>query len=71
MVNWLLQVVAVTRFSLQSLPARAGSALTSVFGIAGVVAVLVGVLSIAEGVRVKVQRHTVGAVLPKGTLKTA
>lgn len=54
MVNWLLQVVAVTRFSLQSLPARLGSALTSVFGIAGVVAVLVGVLSIAEGIRVMV-----------------
>jgi len=28
-------------------------------------------VEIAEGVRVKVQRHTVGAVLPKGTLKTA
>ncbi len=54
MLNWLLQVVSVTRFSLQSLPARAGSALTSVLGIAGVVAVLVGVLSIAEGIRVMV-----------------
>lgn len=51
MLNWLLQVVAVTRFSLQSLPRRAGSAATAVFGIAGVVAVLVGVLSIAEGIR--------------------
>lgn len=28
-------------------------------------------LEIADGVRVKVQRHTVGAVLPKGTLKNA
>ena len=28
-------------------------------------------VEIAEGVRVKVQRHTVGAVLPKGTLKNA
>jgi preprotein translocase subunit YajC len=28
-------------------------------------------VEVAEGVRVKVQRHTVGAVLPKGTLKTA
>ena len=54
MLNWLLQVVSVTRFSLQSLPARAGSALTSVLGIAGVVAVLVGVLSIAEGIRLMV-----------------
>ena len=28
-------------------------------------------VEIAEGVRVKVQRHTVTAVLPKGTLKNA
>jgi len=28
-------------------------------------------VEIAEGVRVKVQRHTVGAILPKGTLKNA
>ena len=28
-------------------------------------------VEIADGVRVKVQRHTVGTVLPKGTLKNA
>jgi preprotein translocase subunit YajC len=28
-------------------------------------------VEVAEGVRVKVQRHTVGAILPKGTLKNA
>ena len=28
-------------------------------------------VEIADGVRVKVQRHTVGAVLPKGSLKNA
>jgi preprotein translocase subunit YajC len=28
-------------------------------------------VEIAEGVRVKVQRHTVATVLPKGTLKSA
>ena len=28
-------------------------------------------VEVAEGVRVKVQRHTVGTVLPKGTLKNA
>jgi preprotein translocase subunit YajC len=28
-------------------------------------------VEISDGVRVKVQRHTVGAVLPKGTLKNA
>ncbi len=29
------------------------------------------VVEIAEGVRVKVQRHTVSSVLPKGTIKSA
>ena len=28
-------------------------------------------VELAEGVRVKIQRHTIGAVLPKGTLKNA
>jgi preprotein translocase subunit YajC len=28
-------------------------------------------IEIADGVRVKAQRHTVGSVLPKGTLKSA
>jgi preprotein translocase subunit YajC len=28
-------------------------------------------VEVAEGVRVKVQRHTVSSVLPKGTLKSA
>lgn len=55
MLNWLIQVFAVTRFSLQSLPERKGAALSSVFGIAGVVAVLVGVLSIAQGIRLMVE----------------
>jgi putative ABC transport system permease protein len=55
MINWLIQVFAITRFSLQSLPERLGTALSAVFGIAGVVAVLVGVLSIAQGIRLMVQ----------------
>jgi putative ABC transport system permease protein len=55
MFNWLIQTIAITRFSLQSLPERKGAALTSVFGIAGVVAVFVGVLSIAQGIRLMVQ----------------
>jgi putative ABC transport system permease protein len=38
-------------FNIRTLPARAGSAAAAVFGIAGVVAVLVGVLSIGEGFR--------------------
>jgi putative ABC transport system permease protein len=49
--NWLSQVFVVTRFSLQSVPERKGSAMATTFGIAGVVAVLVGVLSIAYGFR--------------------
>jgi len=49
--NWLSQVVAVTQFGILSLPQRRGSAAAATFGIAGVVAVLVGVLSVAEGFR--------------------
>jgi putative ABC transport system permease protein len=55
MFNWLTQVFAVSKFSLQTLPQRKGAALSAVFGIAGVVAVLVGVLSIAQGIRLMVQ----------------
>jgi putative ABC transport system permease protein len=49
--NWLAQVASVSRFSLQTVPRRKGSSLAAMAGIAGVVAVLVGVLSIAEGFR--------------------
>jgi putative ABC transport system permease protein len=49
--NWLSQIFLVTRFSLLSVPERKGSAMATMFGIAGVVAVLVGVLSIAYGFR--------------------
>ncbi len=55
MLNWLIQVVSVTRFSLQSIPQRRGATLSAIFGIAGVVAVLVAVLSIAQGIQVMVQ----------------
>ena len=48
-LNWLSQIFAVTRFSLLSVPERKGAAIATIFGIAGVVGVLVGVLSIAEG----------------------
>jgi putative ABC transport system permease protein len=50
-INWFAQVVSVTRFGLLSLPQRRGSASAAVIGVAGVVAVLVGVLSIAAGFR--------------------
>jgi putative ABC transport system permease protein len=49
--NWLAQIFAVTSFALKTVPQRAGSSLAAAFGIAGVVTVLVGVLSIAQGFR--------------------
>jgi len=48
--NWISQVVSVTQFSVRSLPQRKGSSAAALIGIAGVVAVMVGVLSIAQGV---------------------
>jgi putative ABC transport system permease protein len=48
-INWFSQIVSITRFGLLSLPQRRGAVAATVFGIAGVVAVLVGVLSIAAG----------------------
>jgi putative ABC transport system permease protein len=50
-INWLSQVIAVTRFSLRTIPERKGSVIAAAVGIAGVAAVFVGVLSIAEGFR--------------------
>jgi putative ABC transport system permease protein len=49
-MNWISQVVAVTGFAVRTVPRRWGSSLAAAFGIAGVVAVLVGVLSIAQGI---------------------
>lgn len=51
MINWFSQIVAVTSFNLRTIPQRMGSAVATAVGIAGVVAVFVGVLSIAEGFR--------------------
>ena len=49
MMHWLNQVWTVTLFSLRTIPERRGAALAAAAGIAGVVTVLVGVLSIAAG----------------------
>ncbi len=49
--NWLTQIASVTQFGVRSMPQRKGAAVAAVFGIAGVVAVLIGVLSIAQGFR--------------------
>jgi len=49
-LNWLSQITSVTTFNIRTLPQRMGSSATAIFGIAGVVAVMVGVLSIAQGI---------------------
>jgi putative ABC transport system permease protein len=51
MINWLSQIASVTWFGLCTIPRRKGAAITAAIGIAGVVAVFVGVLSIAQGFR--------------------
>jgi putative ABC transport system permease protein len=51
LLNWISQVSTVTMLNLRTLGQRRGSALATVFGVAGVVAVFVAVLSIAEGFR--------------------
>jgi putative ABC transport system permease protein len=48
-LTWFSQVAAVTRFGLMSAPRRMGSVAATVVGIAGVVAVLVGILSMTVG----------------------
>ena len=45
------QIASITWFGLCTLPRRKGAAVAAAFGIAGVVAVFVGVLSIAQGFR--------------------
>ena len=44
---WLREIVAVTALNLRTIPRRFGSSAVAVIGIAGVVVVLVAVLSIA------------------------
>lgn len=50
-MNWLAQIFSIAVFNLRSIPARLGPALSAAIGIAGVVAVLTGVLAIAGGFR--------------------
>jgi putative ABC transport system permease protein len=47
--NWIAQTLAVTALNLRTIPQRLGSSAVAVVGIAGVVIVLVSVLSIAAG----------------------
>jgi putative ABC transport system permease protein len=48
-VGWLTQIIGVTALNLRTVPRRLGSSAVAIVGIAGVVVVLVAVLSIAEG----------------------
>jgi putative ABC transport system permease protein len=49
MLNWISQTIAVTALNLRTIPQRLGSSGVAIVGIAGVVVVLVSVLSIAAG----------------------
>jgi putative ABC transport system permease protein len=53
--NWLAQIGAVTLMNLRNMRARLGSTLVALLGVAGVVTVVVGVLSINEGFRAVLQ----------------
>lgn len=69
MANALSQVVAVTTLNLKTIGERRGASLATVFGVAGVVAVFVGVLSIGEGFRASMRaggRDDVAMVMRSG-----
>ena len=51
MGRWFKQAAAITMVNLRTIPERKGAALAAAFGIAGVVAVFVAVLSIGVGFR--------------------
>ena len=68
--NWCSQIASITSANLRTLPQRSGAALAAAVGIAGVVIVLVGVLSIAEGFRRTMSvtgAHDVALVLRSGS----
>src|SRR5260370_41666053 len=50
-INWLSQIASVTKFGVLSIPQCLGSVCAALIGIAGVVGVLVSVLSMAVGFR--------------------
>lgn len=55
MLAWIRQIVTVSLFNLRNLPQRWGSSAATVFGVAGVVLVFIGVLSIGVGFRATLQ----------------
>ena len=52
MTRWIGQTVAVTLLSIRTIPQRLSSSIVGMVGIAGVVIVLIAVLSIGEGFRI-------------------
>ena len=56
MLSWISQTFAVTLLNLRTIPRRLGSSGVAIVGIAGVVVVLVSVLSIAAGFTAAKQR---------------
>ena len=68
-MNWLSQIASVTGFGLRTIPERKGASAVAAFGIACVVIVFVGLLSIAAGFRSAVTstgRSDVAVVLRDG-----
>lgn len=68
-MNWLSQIISVTWFGISTIPQRKGSAAAAAVGIAGVVAVFVGVLSIAQGFKQAVTssgRDDIAVVMREG-----
>jgi len=71
MMNWLSQIASVTGFGLRTIPERKGASAVAAFGIACVVIVFVGLLSIAAGVRsamTSTGRKDIAVVLREGAL---
>jgi putative ABC transport system permease protein len=68
--NTLRQLGAITAMNLRNVPSRLSSSLVAAVGVAGVVAILIGVLSMAEGFRSVLQyagRDDVAIVLRGGS----
>lgn len=68
-MNWLSQIISITWLGLHTIPQRKGSSISAAVGIAGVVMVFVGVLSIAAGFRAAVAstgRSDIAVVLREG-----
>ncbi len=68
-MNWLSQITSITWLGLHTIPQRKGASITAAVGIAGVVLVFVGVLSIANGFRAAVAstgRSDIAVVVREG-----